>query len=351
MMKKLLIFFFILVSGVGAICASDTQVDGIWYDFDSATQTATVTYRGNSSEEYADEYSGSVVIPSSVIYNAATYTVTSIRSDAFYRCKSLSAITIPESVTSIEAGSFSECALTSVTINSEAILNNKKFSNIFSLSNIFGSTVTEYIIGNDVKSIGLCAFSSCTSLTTVTIPESVTTIGAQAFQGCSSLASITIPNSVKSIGTSAFYACKSLTSVVIPDSVTTILGGTFWDCTSLKSVTIGKGVTNIENAFAFCYELSYLYCNAITPPAVNKSLIENNAMKYGYLFVPCESKHDYEEHAIWGEFEYIECVASEGIENASSSRIENRGSLVLKNGQVLILRNGKMYTMQGAEVR
>ena len=51
MMKKLLIFFFILVSGVGAICASDTQVDGIWYDFDSATQTATVTYRGSSSEE------------------------------------------------------------------------------------------------------------------------------------------------------------------------------------------------------------------------------------------------------------------------------------------------------------
>ena len=80
-------------------------------------------------------------------------------------------------------------------------------------------------------------------------------------------------------------------------------------------------------------------------------LFENNAMKYGYLFVPCESKHDYEEHAVWGEFKYIECVASEGMESASSSRIENRGSLVLKNGQVLILRNGKTYTMQGAEVR
>ena len=162
MKQKLFTFFLALVASASTIYASDTAVDGIWYDFDSSTKTASVTYQGSSSGSYSKEYAGSVTIPETVIYNGTTYSVTSIGGFAFNNCSSLTSITIPNSVTSI----------------------------------------------------GSSAFSNCSSLTSVTIPNSVTSIGSSAFSKCSSLTSITIPNSVTSIGIYAFGYCSSLTSVV-----------------------------------------------------------------------------------------------------------------------------------------
>jgi hypothetical protein len=64
-----------------------------------------------------------------------------------------------------------------------------------------------------VTSIGSFAFSSCTSLPSITIPNAVTSIGSYAFYGCTSLSSITIPNGVTSIGSSAFNSCTSLATI------------------------------------------------------------------------------------------------------------------------------------------
>ena len=109
----------------------------------------------------------------------------------------------------------------------------------------------------DVTTIGEEAFRSCTSLTSVTIPDSVTTIGGSAFYNCTRLASVTIPDSVISIGNMAFYGCSSLTSVTIGDSVTTIGGYAFYGCSSLTSVTIPDSVTTIGNfAFYWCTSLT-----------------------------------------------------------------------------------------------
>ena len=88
----------------------------------------------------------------------------------------------------------------------------------------------KYNIPNSVTSIGVKAFSDCTSLTSVVIPDSVTTIGDSAFSDCTSLTSVVIPDSVTSIGGSAFSGCTSLTSVVIPDSVTSIRNYAFSSC-------------------------------------------------------------------------------------------------------------------------
>ena len=73
-----------------------------------------------------------------------------------------------------------------------------------------------------VTSIGNSAFSACSGLTSVTIPNSVTSIGDYAFASCSGLTFVTIPNSVTSIGERAFYYCSGLTSITIPNSVTSI---------------------------------------------------------------------------------------------------------------------------------
>ena len=75
------------------------------------------------------------------------------------------------------------------------------------------SSLTSVTIGNSVASIGERAFYVCSSLTSVTIGNSVTSIGYEAFQYCHSLTSVTIGNSVTSIGSSAFYDCDALTSV------------------------------------------------------------------------------------------------------------------------------------------
>jgi hypothetical protein len=83
------------------------------------------------------------------------------------------------------------------------------------------------IIPNSVTSIGDGAFSECTSLTSITIPNNVTSIGQSAFSGCTSLANVTISDSVTSIGDYAFFGCISLTSVPIPESVTTIGSSVF----------------------------------------------------------------------------------------------------------------------------
>ena len=74
---------------------------------------------------------------------------------------------------------------------------------------------TNIILDEGTLGIADRAFSSCQSLTSITIPNSVTSIGDCAFYGCSSLSSITIPNSVTTIGYSAFAYCNSLTSVTV----------------------------------------------------------------------------------------------------------------------------------------
>ena len=134
------------------------------------------------------------------------------------------------------------------------------------------------VVGIDNK-----AFSKCTSLTSITIPESVTSIGYDAFYHCSSLTSVTIPNSVTSIGSYAFWGCSSLTSITIPKSVTSIGSNPFYGCSSLTSVSIPNSVTSIgKYFFSGCSSLTSIIvesgntvydsrnnCNAIIEKATN----------------------------------------------------------------------------------
>ena len=169
--------------------------------------------------------------------------VTSIGNWAFQSCIGLTDITIPNSVTSIGDGAFSNCGIKSITIpNGVTSIGDSAFE--------YCNSLTSITIPNSVTSIGNNAFHDCTGLTSITIPDGVTSIGDREFYNCNSLTSITIPNSVTSIGDSAFKYCSSLTSITIPNSVTSIGDSAFHDCNSLTSITIPNSVTSIgSNVF------------------------------------------------------------------------------------------------------
>ncbi len=209
------------------------------------------------------------------------------------------------------------------------------YSNEYTGQVVIPETVTYNGTTYSVTSIGYSAFSGCTGLTSIDIPNSVTSIGYSAFSNCSGLTSINIGNSVTSIGYSAFAGCSGLTSVNIPNSVTTIgssafegtgwynnqpnglvyaglvaykykgtmpLGtnitireGTvgiassaFYSCHGLTSVTIPNSVTSIGgSAFSYCSGLSevtipnsvtsiateaFSYCHGLTSVTIPNSV-------------------------------------------------------------------------------
>ena len=115
-------------------------------------------------------------------------------------------------------------------------------------------SLTNINIPNSVTTIGEQAFWGCESLVNINIPNSVTTIGDSAFAYCDSLTSINIPNSVTTIGEFAFWGCESLVNINIPNSVTTIGELAFWGCESLTNINIPNSVTNIGDwTFVFMY--------------------------------------------------------------------------------------------------
>jgi hypothetical protein len=120
--------------------------------------------------------------------------------------------------------------------------------------------------GYPVTGIWPYAFSQCTNLTGVTIPNSVTAISDLAFTNCTSLTSMTIPNSVRAIGSYAFSRCTNMTNVIIGNSVTNIGYRAFYTCASLTSVTIPNSVTIIgDDALNGCTSLTNLSVEAANP--------------------------------------------------------------------------------------
>ena len=95
--KHILLTIAMLLCSLTA-SAHDFEVDGIYYDITSST-TVEVTYQGDGYDSYSNEYTGAVIIPATITYNGVVYNVTSIGERAFVDCSSLTAITIPASVT------------------------------------------------------------------------------------------------------------------------------------------------------------------------------------------------------------------------------------------------------------
>ena len=192
----------------------------------------------------------SVVIPSGV---------TNIGDGAFRGCENLATIVIPDSVTNIGICVFEKCNLASIKVDRGNTTYHSQNNCVIETADgvlLLGCNTSAIPDDGSVTSIGKYAFSSCTGLTNITIPESVMSIGDYAFEGCTDLMSITISDSVMKIGKGAFFNCTALTSITIPNHIENI-GDEAFRGTGLTDITIPDRVTKIGDlAFGWCRRLT-----------------------------------------------------------------------------------------------
>ena len=210
-----------------------------------------------------------------------------------------------------------------------------------------------------VTSIDSYAFSTCSGLTSVEIPNSIIHIGEEAFINCVGLSSITIPNSITSIGNYAFYNCIALRELQIEKGESTLsLGynrynssgtgkGLFYDCpletlyigrnisysseksygyspfynkTTLKSITISNSVTSIgDYAFYYCSGLTNIECKAKNPPTLGENVFSNYSAS---LIIPLGSYNKYNETEVWNKFNIIDKFLIDNIYYSPSKESE-----------------------------
>ena len=334
----------------------NNEKDGIFYNLYLTDKTAEVIGISNN-------YSGSIDIPETVVFDGVEYVVTAIHQYTFSGCSGLTNFTIPGSVTSIDQYAFSNCSgLTSIILpNSINYIGEYAFSGCSSLTNV--------TIPNSVTRICSGSFQNCSSLMSLTIPTSVTSINQYAFSGCSSLTSIILPNSVTSIGSGAFENCSSLESVkvpvtdnttfcknkivgliysnigkpvvlidedgneikdfIIPDEVIGIGNQAFCNCSGLSTITIGSGVTSIgDNAFANIPNLTDVFCYAENVPTISSNAFEGSYIEGVTLHVPANSVELYKKAGLWKTFKEIVAIVEPPSEKCATPTI------VFANGQL-----------------
>lgn len=205
---------------------------------------------------------------------------------AFKDCK-MAAVTIPTTVTMIEARAFEECTeIQKITIpNNVFFMDGNPFTGCVKLANISldpnhptmevtsdgalynrtNKMLLCYPCWKEDKSfkvldgtlaIGKYAFYNCRNLEVIQLPDTLLEIGDEAFSCCANITAISLPDSLLSIGSMAFAACKSLKGIAIPDQVLRIETSTFNNCESLEKVVLSRNLTYIgDMAFFGCAKL------------------------------------------------------------------------------------------------
>ena len=193
--------------------------------------------------------------------------LTSLKYGIFDGCSTMSSVTLPESITTLDRPFISCINLSEIisplsTSDERCLISNGKLlavasggltsfivpDEVTSLQSAFIglSNLREVVLPAGLTSMGRNEFQGCTSLESITLPAGIRQIPEGAFMYCTNLSQVSMPVGVETIGKAAFDHCESLPSITIPESVTSIEAGAFFGCSSFTSITIPQGVTTIE---------------------------------------------------------------------------------------------------------
>ena len=246
--------------------------------------------------------SGEVIIPFDVRNKNKVYVVTAIEHNAFEGNNSITAVTIPSSVSTIGYSAFNSCKSLRRVMDASRVTEMQGFeytdcTNLTSVTlsgalqkvgyrSFAGTALTQLVLPASMKEIGSSAFEDCHQLTNVEFNKGIQNIKDHAFKN-SGLASLELPEGIKEIGEWSFEGCKSLKTVQIPQSVTTLGTGAFYACSALESVVIPASVTNFnDRTFNGCRNLSAVYYLGSSCPSLGQNTFADVSNDFGFYVKP-----------------------------------------------------------------
>ena len=279
----------------------DVVVDGMNFTLRKAFHEAMLT---------RTKWVGEVRIPSELIYEGQTYSVTSIDNDAFTDNTTLTKVYIPQTIkgmdfySGINMNPFAGCsALKSIEVEEgnpilctvDGVLFNKEKTRLYCFP--AADSRTSYTVPKGVTWIDGSAFAYNHHLVSISLPDEVTSLGASAFYDFTNLEEVNLSSNLKTLAGYLFWNCKHLKSVIIPKGVTYLGINLFNGCTSLTSVTMPESVTSVDTSiFENCTSLKsvklspnldrinhkmFLNCSSLADIQIPKSVISvwSNAFK------------------------------------------------------------------------
>lgn len=206
---------------------------------------------------FANEYANPLCYGKNLYLNGAPATapvipetVTRLGDYVFYGAKNLQTVTLPDTLTQVAGTAFTGCS--SLQYNEQE--NGKYLGNAQNpwllLVEVTKKNAVEFRIPETTRILLDKAFSECSSLQSITIPDSVIAMGK--FYGCVALQEAIIGNGVTEVPDGAFSGCTGLKKLVLGNRVQTV-GEAFYNCTSLTEITMSDSVQTVDNwAFSSC---------------------------------------------------------------------------------------------------
>lgn len=237
--KAMTIGLLLVIMGITNLFAQNFTVGNLNYSVNE--DDISVAVRSHVDGTSA---SGELFIPEMITYNGVSYSVTSIRNNAFNGCSGLiGSLVIPNSISNIGEYAFKNCSGLngSLTIGTGVTsIDEEAFANTGFVTVNFNPTNCSKMgyRREDGDWEGSPVFKDCPTITTLIIGENVTKIPTYAFENCSGLTgNLNIPNSVISIGFGAFYQCSGINGILtIGNSVSSIGGHAFFLCNNIVGI-------------------------------------------------------------------------------------------------------------------